>query len=145
MACFIWTQNINEQFLIRAMKYSDVEDAVKKVTPNLRKVSGQEKQQSCKGSERKMSLVCERNWKEARAPEAWRAKEKMEGDKAGQPGRGKARQSLWTTGKESRFSRGYKAPGDLPPQYTPDPQHLIPTATPPPSPPNTHTHISPAI
>lgn len=107
------------------------------MTPNLRKVSGQEKQQSCKGSEVRKSLLCERNWKEARVPEAWRAKGKMEGDKAGQPGRGKTWQSLWNTVKESGFLRGYKAPGDLPPQYTPDPQHLIPTAIPP--------YTSPAI
>lgn len=54
-------------------------------------------------------------------PEAWKAKGKTEGDKAGQPGGGQIRQSLWATVKEPGFSAGYKAPGDLPPQHTPRP------------------------
>lgn len=53
-----------------------MEDSFKKGTPNLRKVAGQEKQQSCKGSEVRKSLVCEKNWKEARVPEARRVKGK---------------------------------------------------------------------
>lgn len=40
------------------------------MTPNLRKGWGKEKQQFCKSSEVGKSPLCERNWKEAKLPEA---------------------------------------------------------------------------
>lgn len=41
------------------------------------------------------SAVTERNWKEARMPEAQQSKGKMEEEEDGQPGRGRTEQSLW--------------------------------------------------
>lgn len=48
------------------------------------------------------SPVTERNWKEARVPEAQQSKGKMEEEEDGQPGRGRTEQSLWATGKGTR-------------------------------------------
>lgn len=51
------------------------------------------------------SPVPERNGKEARVPEAQQSKGKMEEEEDGQPGRGRAEQSLWAQEREQELEQ----------------------------------------